>query len=215
MAISIHSANAGDADFLAWVMLSASRAHLSRGVWDLIIGGDEAGCLEYLKRLAIAEPCSPYHYRSFLLAELDGQPGAALCGFEMLADRWAIAAEAMSNVQRDLGWKESDLAMSRQRVAPVWNCFFEDIGADWGIENVATRPEFRGRGLTTALLDQSLSEAVTRGCRRAQITTYIGNRPAQSVYERSGFKVLDEKRCPALASVLDAPGFMRLIRELP
>ena len=36
------------------VMLSASRAHLARGLWDLIIGADEAGCLDYLRRLALA-----------------------------------------------------------------------------------------------------------------------------------------------------------------
>jgi hypothetical protein len=37
-------ATADDAEFLAWVTLAASRAHLSRGLWDVIIGADEAGC---------------------------------------------------------------------------------------------------------------------------------------------------------------------------
>ena len=71
-----------DAEFLAWVMLSASRSHLTRGLWDLIIGADEAGCLEYLRRLALAEPRSLYHYESFLVAEVAGERAAALCGFE-------------------------------------------------------------------------------------------------------------------------------------
>jgi hypothetical protein len=59
MSFQIRPGNVGDAPFLAEVMLSASRAHLARGLWDLIIGADEAGCLDYLRRLAIAEPRPP------------------------------------------------------------------------------------------------------------------------------------------------------------
>jgi hypothetical protein len=55
-----------DAEFLAWVTLAASRAHLGRGLWDVIIGADEARCLDYLKRLAIAEPRSLYHWSSYI-----------------------------------------------------------------------------------------------------------------------------------------------------
>jgi hypothetical protein len=70
-----------DAEFLAWVTLAASRAHLSRGPWDLIIGAGDAGCVDYLKRLAVAEPRSMCHYESFFVAEVDGRAAAALCGF--------------------------------------------------------------------------------------------------------------------------------------
>jgi hypothetical protein len=40
------------------------------------------------------------------------------------------------------------------------------------------------------------------------------NHPALSAYEKSGFKVLDEKRCTELEKILGVPGFIRLIREL-
>jgi hypothetical protein len=97
---------------LAWVTLAAWRAHLARGLWDVIIGADEAGCLDYLRRLAIAEPRSLYHYSSYLVAEIDGERAAALCGFDPRAGVWAIAGEAISNVQRDLGWTEAQTAAS-------------------------------------------------------------------------------------------------------
>ena len=214
MATRIRRGGANDADFLAWVMLAASRAHLPRGVWDLLIGAEEAGCLHYLRHLAVAEPRSLCHYEAFWVADVDGEPAGALCGFEFRAGGWATVAQAMANVQRDLGWTDADRAAAQQRVTPVWACFLPDVGADWGIENVATRPEYRRRGLASALLDEVLREARERGCKLAQITTFIGNDGAQSVYERAGFRVSDEKRCHEMARVLNAPGFVRLLREL-
>ena len=214
MAVHIRPANSGDAKFLAGVTLSASRSHLARGLWDLIIGADQTGCLEYLARLAVAEPRSLYHYESFLIAEVAGDRAAALCGFET-HDGWAIVGEAMSNVQRDLGWTEAQAAASYQRVAPIWTaCMPPDIGADFAIENVATLPHYRRRGLVGALIYEALRKASERGCRLAQITTYIGNDAALSAYEKSGFSVLDQKHCTELQKILGVPGFVRLTREL-
>ena len=214
MGVSIRRGQSEDAGFLAWVMLAASRAHLARGVWDLLTGRDEAGCLDYLRRLTVAEPRSLCHYESFLVAEIDGRPGAALCGFEIPAGGWETVGQAMANVQRDLGWSEANTADSQKRVGPIWACFLPDLGADWGIENVASKPEYRGRGLANALLDQAVRQGRERGCALAQITTFIGNDAAQSAYKRSGFRFSDEKRCSEVASILNAPGFVRFIREL-
>ncbi len=71
MSVKIRRGERSDADFLAWVMLASSRSHLPRGIWDLIIGADDDACLDYLSRLAIAEPQSLCHCESFLIAEVD------------------------------------------------------------------------------------------------------------------------------------------------
>jgi ribosomal protein S18 acetylase RimI-like enzyme len=89
-----------------------------------------------------------------------------------------------------------------------------DAGADFVVENVATRPEYRRRGLADILLDVITRDAIRRGCSLAQITTYIGNDAARAAYEKSGFQVLDEKRCTELEKLLGVPGFVRLMREL-
>src|SRR5436305_86715 len=68
------------------------------------------------------------------------------------------------------------------RTAPVWAWFLPDIGADWGIENVAALPEYRRRGLVTALLNEALRQGHEHGCKLAQITTVIGNDSAQAAY---------------------------------
>lgn len=195
-------------------MLTASRSHLQRGIWDLIIGADREGCLRYLARLAVAEPRSLYHYENFIVAELDAQPAAALCGFEMRSDNWSIVSAAMQSVQRDLAWTADDVATAQQRMAPIWSCFPGDVGADWIIENVATKPTCRGRGAASALISQILRDGSGRGFCLAQITTYIGNDSARSVYEKAGFTLSDEKPCFALESLLGAAGFVRLLRKL-
>lgn len=123
MSVSVRQARREDADFLAWVMLTASRSHLARGIWDLIIGGDEQGCLRYLARLAVAEPRSLYHYENFIVAEIATQPAAALCGFEMRSDTWTLVAKAMATVQYDLDWTSNDVAAAEQRTAPYGAAF--------------------------------------------------------------------------------------------
>jgi ribosomal protein S18 acetylase RimI-like enzyme len=212
--MNIRRATADDAEFLAWTTLSASRSHLPRGVWDFFIGADERGCLDYLRRLAIAEPRSLCHWDAFRVAEVDGEPAAALCGFEFRAGGWLIVAQAMASVQRDLGWTEADLAAARERVAAIWACFAPDVGADWGIENVATRPEYRRRGLSGLLLGEMLREGRERSRKLAQITAFIGNDDAISVYQKAGFRFADEKRCPDMETVLKTPGFFRFLQEI-
>jgi ribosomal protein S18 acetylase RimI-like enzyme len=195
-------------------MLEASRAHLRHGVWDLIIGADEIGCLDYLKRLVVAQPRSLCHFDNFLVAELDGRAVAALCGFEFRTNGWAGVAQAMATVQNHLGWTEVDLDESRARAAAIWNCLLPDAGADWGIENVATLPEFRRSGLATELVNSALCEGRARGMRLAQIVTFIGNDAALAVYRKCGFRVADEKRCDGVEAALGVPGFVRLLREI-
>jgi len=212
--ISIRRANPDDAGLLAWTMLAASRAHLPRGVWDLLIGTDERGCLDYLQCLAVSEPRSLCHYESFVVAEVEGQPVGALSMFDSREGGWATVGEAMTHLQRDIGWTEAEEAASRERVAAVWACFLPDVGAEWEIENVATRPEYRRHGVAHALIEHALCKGRERGRKLAQIITLIGNEAAQSVYQRCGFRWSDERRCAGMASVLQAPGFVRFVRKL-
>ena len=44
-------------------------------------------------------------------------------------------------------------------------------------------------------MDEIARDASRRGCRLAQITTYLGNDGRGRAYEKAGFRVLDEKRC--------------------
>ena len=214
MSPNIRRGTRDDAEFLAWVMLASSRSHVRRGAWDLIIGGDDAQCLEYLKRLALSEPRSLCHYESFLVAEVGGQQAAALCTSKPAEGGWTLVGQAQANVERDLGWKETDKTASRQRFAPMLACMPPATGADWFIEFVATRPEYRRQGLVDLLMREAIQQGVESGCSLAEIMILAGNDPAQAAYEKVGFVVHDELGSPEVQTVIGAPGFRRMLRKL-
>lgn len=213
MSVKIRRGKADDAAFLARVMMLASRGHLPRGVWDLIAGGSEENCLDYLQRLALTEPLSLCHYSSFIVAEHDGRPAAALCAFDPRAGGWQLLGDAMKKVQLEKGWTQADENASADRTAPVWQCTFDTLEGAWVVESVATTPEFRRRGLADSLMAEVLEIGRTRGHRLAQLTILIGNVAAQRAYEKAGFSVMDEKRHRDFAAALGAPGFMRMVRD--
>ncbi len=213
MSVNIRAGKREDASFLARVMMLSSRGHLQRGVWDLIAGGSEQYCQDYLRRLALTEPVSLCHYSSFIVAEHDRIPAAALCGFDPTAGGWQLLAEAMKNVQRAMGWSQTHEKASAERSAPVWTCTFDTLDGAWVIESVATMPEFRRRGLADSLMAEILEAGRAGGHRLAQLTILIGNVAAQRAYEKAGFRVLDEKRHRDFEAALGAPGFMRMVRD--
>ena len=203
-----------DAGFLAWVMLAASRSHGQRGFWDVAIAGDESRRLEYLRRLAVAAPGTLCHHDSFLVAEIDGQPAAAMGTFHLAEGGWTAVGQAMAKVQRDLGWTAAEVEASRARLAPLLACMPPDAGADWCIEYVATLPQYRRRGLVDALMRQAIQRGIDRKCRLAQIQILIGNDPAQKAYEKAGFTVYDERQSPEFQAIMGSPGFRRLLRKI-
>jgi hypothetical protein len=46
------------------------------------------------------------------------------------------------------------------------------------------------------------------------VTTYIGNTPAERLYEKIGFGVVDENRHPDFERLMGAPGLVRFERSL-
>jgi ribosomal protein S18 acetylase RimI-like enzyme len=213
MSAKIRRGKEADAAFLARIMMLASRGHVRRGVWDLIAGGSEENCLDYLRRLALADPFSLCHYSSFIVAEHDGRPAAALCGFDPRNGAWEILGDAMRNVQRELGWTQADEKAMAARTAPVWQCTFDTLDGAWVVESVATIPEFRRRGLADALMTEILDAGRARGHRLAQLTILIGNVAAQRAYEKAGFSVMDEKRHPDFQAAIGAAGFVRMVKQ--
>src|SRR5258706_13366378 len=81
MGTRILEADKDHAAFIAWVSLAAARSHLPRGFWDFFLDASDAECLRYLEVLAGSSRPHPFHYSTFLVAEVDGRPAAALCGF--------------------------------------------------------------------------------------------------------------------------------------
>lgn len=213
MNFQIRSARPEDAPFLAWAIVTSGRAHVQRGIWEVILGGTEEECLAFLKLLSATKTPHLFHYSCFLLAEVEGRPVAALGGYDPGALGYPALREAIAEVLHLMGMAARDPAATG-RSERVLCCIPEDADGVWIIDSVATVPEFRRRGIVDKLLDEILEKGRRQGFRRAQINIYIGNMPAQRAYEKHGFKVVDEKRHSAFEAEIGSPGMMRLLRDL-
>ena len=200
------------APFIAWVILTAFRSHLERGFWDFLRPGTDEEMLRYLEALTTTKAAHWAHLPLFIIAEVDGEPAAALSGYfeeehggMKLGDGIAEVSEATGQEPDPEGVKR---ALTIMNVAP------EHVPGAWIIEDVATRPEFRRRGLVDALLQEIMERGRKRGATVSDIGVFIGNDSAQKAYEKAGYVVVGEKRDAEFEAVYKTPGARALRRAL-
>ena len=213
MATRIVAATKDHAEFIAWVSIAAARSHLPRGFWDFYIP-DERECTRYLTCLAATTTPHPFHHSVFLVAEVDGRPAAALCGFFEEENGFAQLGPVMAEVDRALGRPQEAAQEGMARLGPFMTVTPEHAPRAWIVENVATLPEFRRRGLVSQLVGAALERGAARGARVSEISVLIGNDAAQLAYEKAGYRVESEKRNPELERTWGSPGIRLLRREL-
>jgi len=214
MAVTTRPANEDDAAFLAWVMQEAARSHLALGVWDLAFPGPEAERLEQLEACLRTDPVHFGHWSRFLVAEVDGEPAAALSAYENEAHGESHMGRAMARGLTRLGWTGERLMEMRDRISVFDTTGYVTPDGVWIVEWVATRPEHRGRGLVRQLLEDILDAGRAEGFGRAQIGILIGNEAARHAYERAGFEKVEEHRHPDFEAALGSPGLARFQRDL-
>jgi translation initiation factor 4G len=211
MESSIRPAVVEDAPFLAWVQQEASRSHLPFGFWDVAIPGPDEYRLRIIERVCRAEARSFAHWSRFLVAEVGGEAAAALSGYdEAHAATGPLFFQALIEALTAEGWNEARIGAMSQRLAPFLTCAPEQPEDTWIVEWVATRPAYRGKGLTKALLGAIIAAGKQKGFTHFQIGVLVGNTPAQRAYEGVGFSVVDEKTHPDFAATFGTPGIRRL-----
>jgi ribosomal protein S18 acetylase RimI-like enzyme len=202
----------GHAPLVAWVCLAAARSHLPLGFWDYYLDESESGVLKYLEALCTSERPHLFHHSAFLVAEVSGEPAAALCGYFDEELGYKELAAAMPATERLLGRTPEQAQAGMARMTHFMSVTPEHPPRTWIVENVATRPEFRRRGLVDRLLEAALERGRARGATIADIGVFIGNDPAQRAYEKVGFEVVSEKRSAELERTWGSPG-IRLLRR--
>ena len=164
MEFSIRPASVADAPFVAWVQLEASRSHLPFGFWDIALPGSDEYRLGVMSRIASVQPASFTHWSRFLVAEVDGEPAAALSAYDDGKDATGEKFfQALVETMSAEGWNAERLGAMQQRLVPFLTCAPEQPDDTWVVEWVATRPAHRGKGLTKALLHAILDAGKTRG----------------------------------------------------
>ncbi|MFQ5668833.1 MAG: GNAT family N-acetyltransferase [Candidatus Binatia bacterium] len=214
MATSIGEARPDHAGFIAWVTLTAWRSHLARGFWDFFIDGNEAECLRFLDILTTTDTPHWVHYSTFMVAEIEGTPVAALSGYFDAELGLPSLRKGIAEADGRLGRTRDQTAAGLRRVAPILLVAPDHQPGVWIVENVATRPDCRRRGLVDALLSAICDRGRQRGATQTDIGVMIGNEPARRAYEKAGFRVTGEKRHPDFEAVWGSPGILALGRAL-
>jgi translation initiation factor 4G len=213
MNIQIRPARQEDTAFLAWLILTAGRAHVTRGIWDVILDGTEQENLEFLRLLAATATPHLFHYSCYLIAEANGMPASGLGAYDPKVCGYDALYRAMPEVLKKLGLSGLD-PEAQKRAERVLCCIPEDAEGAWIIDSVATLPAYRRKGLVDRLLAAILEKGRRAGFKKAQISIYIGNQPAQRAYEKHGFKIVDEKRHPDFEAAIGSPGMARMMKNL-
>ncbi len=200
--------------FVAWVVMASNRSHLPKGMWDLNLGDAEEAVLRYLEVLAETDTVHWGHYSLFRVAEVDGVPAAGMCGFfENELGPASIMAGA-AEVNQKIGRSTEDIAAGWERSKAILGIVMDHEPGAWVVEHVATKPEFRRRGLVERLVHEMLERGRERGATTADIGVLIGNNPAQRAYEKCGFAMVEEKRDAAFEAAYRSPGARLLRRAL-
>ncbi len=211
MAITIREAGPDDALFLSWVMLTASRSHVSCGVWEHFVDGSEDDCLAFLKMMAVTRIPHLCHHLTFTVAEQDGRPIAGLCGYDPENMGMMAFTQALPEVFEKMGWGKEDQEAAFMRMKSFLDCMPDETPGSWILENVAAIPEVRRQGIISKLLTDMVEKGKLKGFKRAQIGVFIGNTPARGAYEKCGFRFVDEKRTPEFETDYGDSGMARLI----
>lgn len=213
MAFAIRLARIDDANFIARTILVAQRGHVPRGWFDIALDWPEPRCLAFVERLATAQNQSWWHVSQFIVAEVEGEPAAALCAMPA-AGTVGAGRSAITEVAERVGLNASEAAAIFRRGAYAANCWVQGGEGDWLIEHVATLPKYRGRGLVQALIDRALAAGKSAGFSQASISFLIGNEAAQRCYSKAGFAFAEEKRDVEFEAVTGAAGFRRFERRI-
>jgi ribosomal-protein-alanine N-acetyltransferase len=113
-----------------------------------------------------------------------------------------VEAESFTNpwTRQMYAWELQNRSVCHIYVVRMHECEVAGFCAFWlvldeiHINNVALRPQFRGRGIGTALLRHVLAEARRLGARRATLEVRASNEAARRLYERLGFYVAATRR---------------------
>jgi ribosomal protein S18 acetylase RimI-like enzyme len=210
--LQIVDARREHAPFIAWVILTAFRSHLPKGFWDFMRPGPDEEILCYLEALTTSEAKHWTQLPLFMVAEVNGEPAAALSGYfdeeygEGRLRAGMEEADAKTGAAADVDSMAKGLTI--MAVVP------EHPAGTWIVESVATRPEFRRRGLVDALMEEIMERGRERGAKASDISVFIGNDSAQAAYQKAGYKVVGEKTDAAFEAVYGSAGIRTLRREL-
>jgi len=212
--VVIRSASQEDADFVSRAILLATRSQLNYGFWDAVLNTTEEECLRSLRILTTSSFRSWNHFSRFLIAELDGRAASTLCAYDPDEAGVILLIEAMEDMFKILQLSTDEQFAIWKQMESLGSCVPRHEPGSWVIENTATVPDYRQKGLATALLSRALEIGRERGYEIAGLNVLMGNNWAQRMYEKFGFIVVEEKTDAEYERRFGVPGIRKMVCSL-
>jgi len=212
--IALRRAGSDDRDFLVDAIVGAERGVAERISYCEIFGLDEPELRALLADI-LAEDLEGQELctSGFLVAEIDGAPAAAACG-------WIEGESELPSTLIKANLLHHFLGAERVERAEPWLARLASLSLprETGaaqLESIYVRPDQRGRGLSMRVLDAQLRELRARAPEldKAQIILVRDNASARRAYEKLGFAVVRERRTddPLLRTIV--PGGAKILME--
>ena len=215
MEMSIRDATADDADFLAWAILTAAEGHLNKpSVWVRVFSGEEQERINLLAKLVVAEPRCIAHYEGFVIAEHKGLPIAAACGYIPAERTPEDFTSALLTVVEEAGWNHQQQVDLLAGFGVFSRCLPMGYEREWVLEYIATKPEFRGSGVTRELLNDLLECGREADVSKARVAYFIGNEAAKKSYRKLGFNEVHEIVDSEFEAQYGVPGVVHMSLDL-
>ncbi|HKJ15135.1 MAG: GNAT family N-acetyltransferase [Desulfobulbaceae bacterium] len=215
MKMLIRQATQEDAIFLAKNIIIAGRAHVKKGIWEVVLGGTEEECEAFLHHISVTKIPHLFHYSCYLITEIAGiGPIGGLGGYDPRVSGYHALQQAIPEVFKKLNLSKQTFKDSQERSLRILACLPKEIEGAWVIDSVAVLPEHRGKGVAEMLLNKILERGKRQGHLQAQINMYIGNEPALNLYRKFGFEIIEEKRDKYFEENIGSPGMLSLVKDL-
>lgn len=186
VASHIRPATMKDIPFLVEAIVSAEKSNTPRMGLATLFGQTEEETRSLIAAMLEEEVdgCE-FSVSSYLIAEVEGKPAAAVAGWIEGAEDDMPSGLLKANL---IGYTfPAERVAALREKGPIISGIQIDREKDaMQIEYVHTDPAHRGRGLAAALIQAHLVKA---GPRKAQVQAFADNRVAIGLYERLGFAV--------------------------
>jgi len=142
--IKVRIAEDRDANFLSWLILTAGRAHVRKGIWEVILGIPEKQCLHFLRLLSTTVIPHFFHHSCYLVADVDSVARAGLGGYDPTISGNSALFQALPEVLQRLGGGAP--SMSQDGAPPrILKCIPEPVEGAWMIDSVVRSRSFADR----------------------------------------------------------------------
>jgi len=162
--------------------------------------------LDFLK-VAFAAGSSAFGYRNHVVALVDGRV-VGIGAFYSGADFSRLNREIAWRIIRYYGpikcWSVMWKGLQLQKLMPPPKKDAEFI------QNLGVAEKFRGKGVGAALLERQCEIARENNRRICALDVAVTNPRAQELYERLGFRVVEERKWHVTGSTIHVPGQRRM-----